>query len=313
MRALRVAVILALVVHGAEAQGAYEIEVYSTEIVPVNSLVLELHSNYTFRGSEVSVGGTRKPPIEDAWFHAGGASLLDAPSAQSTCASGPFVQRAGAPGALRDDRAFASSSCTTTQIENSYVTHESIEAVTGLSSWSEIGASLFTNEQASPVVRPVGGSLRVKARAPATWNWPVNVAVSTELEYDDPSISADAWSLELRPVVDRAIGRWYVSVNPTIERTLRGAGVVNGLQFSPSAKASFDLTGLITAGVEYYGAYGKIGAFAPPDSRLQQIFGAVDLHFSALWELNAGVGAGTTPASNHLVAKLIFGRRFSWN
>ncbi len=311
MRALRAAIICAFAVRAAAAQGAYEIEVYSTEIAPVNSLLIELHSNYTFRGSEVSISGTRLPPIDNAWFRAGAGSGLDAQGTPATCVSTPFFQRTSASAAQRD--AFATSSCSGTQVVNSYATHESIEAVTGLSSWSEVGAYLFTNEQTSPLVRPVGGSLRVKARAPATWNWPVGFAVSTELEYDDPSISADPWSLELRPVVDRAVGRWYLSVNPTLERTLRGAGVANGVQFSPSAKASFDVTDLISAGVEYYGAYGKIGAFAPPDSRLQQLFGAVDLHFSSLWELNAGVGAGTTPASNHLVAKLILGRRFSWN
>ena len=302
--------VLVLAVHAAGAQGAYEIEVYSTEIVPVHSLMLELHSNYTFRGSEVTVGGTRRPPIQDAWFPAAGALPPDLQGTPATCVSSPYFQRTASPVAFRD--AFATSACAGA-IVNNYATHESIEAVTGLSSWSEIGAYLFTNEQSSPGVRPVGGSLRLKARAPAAWNWPVGFAVSTEVEYDDPAISADPWSLELRPVIERAMGRWYVSVNPTIERTLRGAGVVNGVQFSPSAKASFDVSSVISAGVEYYGAYGKIGAFAPPDSRLQQLFGALDLHFSTLWELNAGVGAGTTPASNHLVAKLILGRRFSWN
>jgi hypothetical protein len=65
--------------------------------------------------------------------------------------------------------------------------------------------------------------------------------------------------------------------------------------------------------VEYYGAYGKVGDAAPAANRLQQFFAVIDLHTSAAWEVNAGIGAGTTPASSHLVAKLILGRRFAWN
>ncbi len=168
----------------------------------------------------------------------------------------------------------------------------------------------MTSEQIGPLVRPIGGALRYKVRAPGAWNWPVNVALSTELEYDDPRYSTDTWTWEIRPVIDRSFGRWYASLNPTLERTLQGAGTTSGIQFAPSAKASFDFTEKLTAGAEYYAAYGKIGGFAPGASRIQQIFGTVDFHLSPLWELNTGLGAGATPATSRLVAKLIIGRRF---
>ncbi len=205
------------------------------------------------------------------------------------------------------------ASCVSVLASNAYATHETIEAVTGLTSWSEVGAYLFTSEQDAPVVRAVGGSVRYKVRAPGSWNWPVSVAFSTELEYDDPRFSTDRWTWELRPVIDKAVGRWYVSMNPTVERTLEGTGVINGIEFSPSAKTEFDFTDRISGGAEYYGAYGKIGGFAPPQSRLQQLFGVIDLRVSPLWEVNFGVGAGMTPATSHLIGKLILGRRFTWN
>jgi hypothetical protein len=293
----------------ARAQGSYEIEVYSTEIAPVKSLLLELHSNYIFRGSDVTAtAGSHAPVIDDQWVASGSREM----SAAVSCANGttPFFQRAGQARRSASLHDLTGASCVTALPSNSYAEHETIEAVTGLTSWSEIGAYLFTSEQESPVARAVGGSVRYKVRAPGAWNWPVNIAISTELEYDDPRFSADRWTWELRPVIDKSFGRWYLSVNPTLERTLEGAGVPNGIEFSPSAKADFDFTGFVSGGVEYYGAYGKIGGFAPPQSRLQQFFGVVDLHFSALWEVNAGVGEGTTPATNHLVGKLILGRRF---
>ena len=123
------ATIVVLAVRAASAQGTNEIEVYSTEIVPVKSLVLELHSNYTFRGSEASTAGVHVPLIDDALMSAG------------TCTTAPFFQRNAAQGPRA--AAFDNSACTL--IANSYATHETIKAVTGLSSWSEFGAYLFTS------------------------------------------------------------------------------------------------------------------------------------------------------------------------
>jgi hypothetical protein len=277
-RARFAAVFLTVALRSAFAQGTYEIEVYGTEITPVRSLLLELHGNYTFRGSEVSVAGNYVPLIDDRWLRAGSAAR--GVSMAAGCTTAPLFQRVGASSPAFQLGAAASSACATTTIADNYAAHETLEAVTGLSRWSEIGAYLFSSEQASPVVRVMGGSLRAKARVPVSWNWPMSVALSTEIEYDDPAFSNDPRSLEIRPVIERALGRWYLSVNPTLERTLKGTGVVNGLEFSPSAKASFDFSGLITGGVEYYGAFGKIGAFAPPESRLQQFFGVLDLHVS---------------------------------
>ncbi len=296
----------------AHAQGSYEVEVYSTEIAPVKSLLLELHSNYTFRGSDVTVATGGHPPVidNDQWIPFGSPSI----SAAIACSNGttPLFQRTAASRTSLSLHDLTGAACVTAVPSNNYATHETVEAVTGLSTWSEVGAYLFTSEQRAPGVRAVGASVRYKVRAPGAWNWPVNVAVSTEVEYDDPgfSTSGDRWTWELRPVIDKSLGRWYVSVNPTLERTLEGPGVVNGIEFSPSAKTEFDFTDRISGGVEYYAAYGKIGGFAPPQSRLQQFFGVVDLHVSPRWEVNAGMGAGTTPATSHLVGKLILGRRF---
>jgi hypothetical protein len=308
--AVAAAATLALATRGAYAQGGYEIEVYSTELTAVRALMLELHSNYTLRGRDPVTGASSAPVIDDAWVPARGNVLDEA----SPCAPPPLFQRGSAAAARSNQaRAAAESGCPVVIGSGAYATHESLETVTGINSWSEAGAYLFTSEQSDPIVRVVGASARYKVVAPGAWRWPVGAGLSTELEYDDPRFSSDEWSWEIRPVVDKALGRWYLSANPTLERTLAGTGVANGVEFSPSAKVSFDVTGRVTGGVEYYGAYGKVGDAAPAASRLQQFFAVVDLRTSAAWEVNAGIGAGTTPASSHLVAKLIVGRRFAWN
>ena len=292
------------------AQGGYEVEVYSTEMTPVRSLLIELHSNYTFRGRDKTIAANGPPLDAGEWIAGGfGVERSLSTAAQCTHIVLPYFQ-VTAPSRLSLKVADLTGTPCVPAATGTYAAHETIEAVTGLTSWSEIGAYVMTNEQPGPLVRAVGGAVRYKARVPLAWNWPVKFALSTELEYDDPRYSADSWTWELRPVVDRSLGRWYFGVNPTVERTLVGAGTVNGMQFAPSAKSSFDITEKLTGGVEYYAAYGKIGGFAPGASRVQQVFGVIDLHVSPVWEINAGVGAGATPASSRLVTKVILGHTF---
>jgi hypothetical protein len=42
----------------------------------------------------------------------------------------------------------------------------------------------------------------------------------------------------------------------------------------------------------------------------QQIVPCVDLNLSPQWEFNFGVGVGVTRGTDHLVVKMILGRRF---
>jgi len=44
----------------------------------------------------------------------------------------------------------------------------------------------------------------------------------------------------------------------------------------------------------------------------KQIFAVTDLNVSPKWEINFGVGVGSTVATDHLIIKGIVGRRFSW-
>jgi len=44
-------------------------------------------------------------------------------------------------------------------------------------------------------------------------------------------------------------------------------------------------------------------------TRLQQIVPAIDLNVSPKWEFNFGVGVGVTRGTDHLIVKMIIGRR----
>ncbi len=269
----------------AAAQEDYEIEVYPAATQAPKSLMLELHSNFTFQGQTLTVDGV-------------------APT--------------------------------------NHATHETLEATLGLNAWSEVGAYVFTSMQSGAGGAWAGNSVRYRLRVPDAWAWPVGVSLSNEVGYMPSQYSEDGWTWEIRPIVDEYYGRWYLSVNPTFEHSWGGTVSRGGLQFTPSAKCTFDFTERVSAGFEYYAAPGEhVALYIPldvdtvvvpvspptpsasrmvdsdavlhlPHGERQQLFAAVDLHLSPLWEINFGVGLGTTGSTDHLVAKLILGRSFGW-
>ena len=190
--------------------------------------------------------------------------------------------------------------------------HETLEITQGINDWAEVGFYIFTSEQNGHGVQWVGDHIRPRVRAPTSWHLPVGVSLSTEVGYQRAVYSPDTWTWELRPIIDKAIGRWYLAFNPALERTWRGPDVVHGVQFAPAVKVGFDFTKWISGGVEYYADYGTIGRFDPLHQQQQQVFIVTDLNVSPQWEINFGVGVGETASTDHLIFKAILGRHFSW-
>jgi hypothetical protein len=116
--------------------------------------------------------------------------------------------------------------------------------------------------------------------------------------------------LEIRPIIDKELGRWYLSFNPTFDRAIKGPDESRGFEFSPNVKVAYDFTRKITGGLEYYGSLGPVDAIDPVHEQEHQIFPTIDLNLSPNWEVNFGIGVGLTGRTDHLILKLIIGRRF---
>ena len=188
--------------------------------------------------------------------------------------------------------------------------HETIEITQGFTPWFETGFYIFTSINPGYGWQWVGDHIRPRVRAPEEWHWPVGVSLSLEFGYQRAKFSQDTWSLEIRPIIDKQIGRWYLSFNPTVDRSFHGPGVSAGVGFSPNFKVGYDFTKRINAGLEYYGALGPVTGFDPFRDQQQQILPAIDLNLGPNWEFNFGVGVGVTHSTDHLLVKMILGRRF---
>ena len=187
--------------------------------------------------------------------------------------------------------------------------HETIEITHGFTPWFEVGSYLFMSSAPNQGYNIVGSHVRPRVAVPVSWNAPAGLSLSMEVGYQKREFSQDTWSLELRPIIDKKVGDWFASFNPTLERSLRGANAGIGFEFAPNAVVNRDVTKLVNLGVEYYGGLGPIKALDARGDQSHQLFGVVNLDFAEDWEFNAGVGFGLTDASEHRMVKLILGRR----
>jgi hypothetical protein len=189
------------------------------------------------------------------------------------------------------------------------VFHETIEITHGWNSWFETGFYFFNAIGDDGRTSYVGSHFRPRVMAPAEWKWPLGVSISFEAGYQKRKYSADDWTLEIRPIVDKQIDKLYISFNPTFDKSFHGANKEMGYVFSPNLKAAYNLSKFIAGGVEYYGSVGPLSHLQPYQSQQQQLFAAIDLNWSPDWEFNFGYGWGLTRSTDNSILKIILGYR----
>jgi hypothetical protein len=190
--------------------------------------------------------------------------------------------------------------------------HETLEVTHGFNSWFETGFYIFTSLRSGDGWDFVGTHIRPRFRIPEKWHWPVGVSLSNEIGWQRAQFSPDTWTWEIRPIVDKELGKWYFAFNPTLDKSLHGPNANKGVAFSPNFKFSYSPSKKIAVGLEYYGAFGEIGNLDLFKDQRQQIFPVVDLNLAPQWEINFGLGVGMTGSTDHLIAKMILGYRFNF-
>jgi len=190
--------------------------------------------------------------------------------------------------------------------------HETLEITHGFGENFELGFYLFTNYTSPYGFKIIGSHLRPRFSVPKSWNLPVGLSLSTEFGYQSENYSSETWNIELRPIIDKTVGKFYIALNPVLGFTLKGVENPGAPAFTPNVKAAFAVTPKISIGGEYYGDLGTLKAFEPGPSQSHALFAAVDLFVDPKWEINFGPGWGLTNVTDGLVFKLILGRRIQW-
>ena len=197
-------------------------------------------------------------------------------------------------------------------LPTNHAEHETLEITHGFNEWFECGFYQFTSIQDDGSWMWVGTHIRPRFAIPESYGLPVGISLSNEIGYQRPNFSGDTWTWEMRPIIDKKMGRHYAALNPVLDKTFHGPDVHSGFQFSPNFKYSYDATKRIALGVEYYGALGSITGFYPVRYQQHLIVPATDIDFGQNWEFNFGVGIGATSGTDHILIKAILGYRFNY-
>jgi hypothetical protein len=207
--------------------------------------------------------------------------------------------------------------------------HETIELTQGITSWSEVGFYIFTEAGNGNGWQWVGDHIRPRVRAPVSWGLPVGLGLSNEIGYARAAYANPTWSWQIMPIVDKSIGKWYWSVNATMDWGIHPVSLPpgsspeqvqfyyrnvspHGLTFGPAATLTYQPNKYYNIGLEYYSSYGEFGHFVPLHYQQQQFFPVVNLFVSPKWEINIGAGFGATASTDHFIVKGILGRYFDW-
>ena len=101
---------------------------------------------------------------------------------------------------------------------------------------------VFTSTDARAGWQWVGNYIRPRVALPESWKRRVGLSLSTEISYQSTVYSPDTWTIEIRPIVDKAIGRQYLCFNATIDRSFPRPSVPQGVTLFPNVKVGYDVT-----------------------------------------------------------------------
>ncbi len=113
---------------------------------------------------------------------------------------------------------------------------------------------------------------------------------------------------ELRPIIDKTIGKIYLGFNPNIGFVFTGPD--RHAKIEPQFKTYYNVYNKFGLGIEYYSSLGTFGKIEGIHNQEHIIGPMFNLLASSNWELETGFLFGLTPNSNQKIFKLLIGRRF---
>ena len=97
-------------------------------------------------------------------------------------------------------------------LPDNHAEHETVEITHGFNEWFETGFYIFTSIQPDGSWYYVGSHIRPRFAVPEKYHLPVGISISNEIGWQRPNFSADTWTWEIRPIVDKKIGQVLLGV-----------------------------------------------------------------------------------------------------
>lgn len=150
-----------------------------------------------------------------------------------------------------------------------------------------------------------GSKYRLRGRLFDEGVLPVDLGWYLELEWHKtPQFDDNELELELRPIIEKDIGRLSIILDPTFEKPiLVGPNKNEGFEFGYANGIYYRWMRYLSPGVEFYGGVGNIDDNDPLYAQQHYIFPVVWGQLPYGIEYNVGPGFGLTRGSDHVIMK----------
>ena len=188
---------------------------------------------------------------------------------------------------------------------SNHIYRSSIELTSGLTDRIEAAAYLDLGKPSGHSLDYAGSRYRLRGRLFEQGELPVDLGWYAELEWmNRPRFGDQDLEADLRPIIERDVGRFSILLNPIFEKALAGPGQNKGFEFSYAAKLAWRWRERLSPGVEFYGAIGHIDDSDPLTRQQHYVFPVVDIKLPHSLALNVGVGVGLTRGSDQVITKV---------
>ncbi|HMA00195.1 MAG TPA: hypothetical protein VKP66_19810 [Steroidobacteraceae bacterium] len=128
--------------------------------------------------------------------------------------------------------------------------------------------------------------------------------VNFEFSFNTAHWDERTYTSEIRPIFGAHLGRFDFIFNPIVDNSWNG---FSKLEFVPATRVGMTLSEKYKLALEEYDDFGRVTHFLPAARQSHQLFAVFDVNTPWV-DIEAGLGAGLTGASDHRVIKLILTR-----
>lgn len=184
--------------------------------------------------------------------------------------------------------------------------HFTSEVTAGLDEQFAVGIMFLTALRPDHSLEYAGWRVLPHFYAPESWHLPIDLGLVTEFSFQRTTYEENSRRVEIRPIIEKHIGRLELDANPVFEHALRGPGTQQGWIIEPAGRIGWQTGKTFTASVEYYSSWGPLQDIPPLGGQIHQIFPGGDLKIGDRLTWSFGLGFGATNTGSGLIAKSRF-------
>jgi hypothetical protein len=187
----------------------------------------------------------------------------------------------------------------------------SFEVTYGLTEHIEAAAYLDIAHPNAHSLEYAGSRFRLRGSLFEKGELPIDLGWYAELEWQRvPEFADNELEVDLRPIVERDLGRFTLSLNPIFEKALAGPGHNKSFEFDYAAKVLYRWKPELSPSIEFYGDVGRITDTDPLRDQQHYIGPVIDTRLPSGFRFSVGPLFGLTRAADQILVK--FNLEYEW-